>query len=159
MKIAVLGSGNGGCAVAFDCAQHGHRVNLFDFETYPDNIGKVSDTGGIYAEGELEGFAPIHYAGHDMEEALSEAEMIIAVGPAYSTLPFAKACRPHLRKGQMVLICPGSCAGSLEFKIGAGLAVDESEEAVIPPEAWFKLPNGHIRIREWAVLLIQAGEN
>ena len=130
MQMAVLGSGNGGCAVAFDCAQHGHRVNLFDFDAFPDQIRAVSDAGGIYAEGELEGFAPIHYAGHDIEEALSEAEMIITSGPAYSTLPFAKACQPHLRKGQIVLICPGSCAGSLEFKIGAGLAHDESEVIV-----------------------------
>jgi opine dehydrogenase len=127
MKIAVLGSGNGGCAVAFDCAQHGHQVNLFDFETFPDTIRGVNDAGGIYAEGELQGFAPIYYAGHDIEVALSESEIVIAVGPAYSTMPFAKACQPHLRKGQMVLICPGSCAGSLEFKIGAGLALDGSD--------------------------------
>jgi opine dehydrogenase len=127
MRISVLGSGNGGCAVAFDCARHGHRVNLFDFEAFPDHIRGVNDAGGIHAEGELEGFAPIHYAGHDIEEALSQAEMIIAVGPAYSTLPFAKACQPHLRKGQMVLICPGSCAGSLEFKISAGLTVEDSD--------------------------------
>jgi opine dehydrogenase len=126
MKMAVLGSGNGGCAVAFDCAQHGHRVNLLDFEAFPDHIRDVNDAGGIYAEGELEGFAPIHYAGHDIEEALRETELIIIVGPAYSTLPFAKACQPYLRKGQMILICPGSCAGSLEFKIGAGLSLDES---------------------------------
>ena len=106
MKIAVLGSGNGGLAVAFDCVQHGHRVNLFDFETFPDQIRGVKDTGGIYAEGELEGFAPIHYAGHDIVKALDEVEMIIAVGPAYSTMPFAKACQKHLRKGQMILICP-----------------------------------------------------
>jgi opine dehydrogenase len=127
MRLAVLGSGNGGCAVAFDCAQHGHRVSLLDFEAFPDQIRGVNDAGGIYAEGELEGFAPIHYAGHVIEEALSEAEMIIAVGPAYSTLPFAEACKPHLRKGQLVLVCPGSCAGSLEFTIGAGLALDESD--------------------------------
>jgi opine dehydrogenase len=130
MKIAVLGSGNGGCAVAFDCAQHGHRVSLFDFEPFPDHIREVNDAGGIYAEGDLEGFAPIHYAGHDIEEALIDAEMIIAVGPAYSTLPFAKACQPHLGKGQMIVICPGSCAGSLEFKIGAGLAIDGSDIVV-----------------------------
>ncbi len=132
MNIAVLGSGNGGCAVAFDWAQHGHRVSLFDFETFPDQIRGVNAVGGIYAEGELEGFAPIHYAGHDIKDTLSEAELIIAVGPAYSTLPFAKACRSHLRRGQMVLVCPGSCAGSLEFKIGAGLALGES--AVIVAE-------------------------
>jgi opine dehydrogenase len=103
---------------------------MFDFEAFPDQIRAVCDAGGIYAEGELEGFAPIHYAGHDIEKALSGAEMIIASGPAYSTLAFAKACQPHLRKGQMVLICPGSCAGSLEFKIGAGMALDESDVIV-----------------------------
>jgi opine dehydrogenase len=130
MRIAVLGSGNGGCATAFDCANHGHSVNLFDFETFPDNIRSVQEAGGIYAEGELEGFAPIHYAGHDIEKALDSVEMIIAVGPAYSTRPFAKACKPYLQKGQIILICPGSCAGSLEFKNGAGLAVGDSEIVV-----------------------------
>ena len=38
MNIAVLGSGNGGCGVAFDCAQHGHAVTLFDFVDFPDNV-------------------------------------------------------------------------------------------------------------------------
>jgi len=75
MRITVLGSGNGGCAVAFDCEQHGHRVNLFDFEAFPDQIRGVKNAGGIHAEGELEGFAPIHHAGHDIEEALSGAEL------------------------------------------------------------------------------------
>ena len=126
MKIAVLGSGNGGCAVAFDCAQHGHQVNLFDFELFPERIQGIKDTGGIFAEGELDGFAPIHYAGHDVQEAVSGTEMIIAVGPAYSTRPFAAASKPYLRKGQMILICPGSCGGSLEFKIEAGLPLESS---------------------------------
>ena len=130
MKIAVLGSGNGGCAVAFDCVQHGHSVKMFDFETFPDRIREIDDNGGIYAEGEFEGFAAIDYAGHNIEEALVDAEMIIAVGPAYSTRPFAKVCQPYLRKGQMVLICPGSCAGSLEFKIEAGLDIDGSDIVV-----------------------------
>jgi opine dehydrogenase len=99
---------------------------LFDFETFPDSIRAIKEAGGVYAEGELEGFAPIDYIGHDIREALSETEMIIAVGPAYSTRPFAETCRPHLREGQIVLVCPGSCGGSLDFKIGAGLALDDS---------------------------------
>lgn len=127
MNIAVLGSGNGGCAVAFDCAQHGHSVKLFDFESFPDRIQRVKEAGGIYAEGQLEGFAPIAYAGHDIQAALSGVETIIAVGPAYSTGPFAETCKPFLRSGQVVLICPGSCAGSLEFKIRAGLALHDSD--------------------------------
>ena len=31
----------------------------------------------------------------------------------------------------------------------------EVKEAVIPPEAWFRLPDGHIRIREWIVVELQ----
>jgi opine dehydrogenase len=127
MKIAVLGSGNGGCAVAFDCAQHGHQVKLFDFETYPEQIKAIKDAGGIFAEGDLNGFVPIQYAGHDIKETLNAAEMIIAVGPAYSTQPFAETCKPFLKKGQMILICPGSCGGSLEFKNVVGLAYEDTE--------------------------------
>lgn len=130
MKIAVLGSGNGGCAVAFDCAQHGHRVRLFDFASFPDRIASIQEAGGIYAEGQLEGFATLEYVGHDIEAALTDAELIVAVGPAFSTRPFAEACKPYLRAGQIVVVCPGSCAGSLEFRIAANLAINDSEIVV-----------------------------
>ncbi|WP_352418354.1 hypothetical protein [Proteiniborus sp.] len=51
MKIAVLGSGNGGCAVAFDWAQLGHDVYMFDFENFPTNIEAISKNNGIHSEG------------------------------------------------------------------------------------------------------------
>jgi opine dehydrogenase len=130
MKIAVLGSGNGGCAVAFDCASHGHAVRLFDFEAFPHNIRGIQNNGGIYATGEMTGYAPVEYAGHQIEKALHEAQVIFVVGPAYSTKPFAKACQPHLRKGQTVIVCPGSCGGSIVFKQGAGLAIRDEKITV-----------------------------
>ena len=34
MEITILGSGNGGCAVAFDHSIKGHNVRIFDFEKY-----------------------------------------------------------------------------------------------------------------------------
>jgi len=34
MKVAVLGSGNGGHAVAFDCAEKGNDVYMFDFPQF-----------------------------------------------------------------------------------------------------------------------------
>jgi opine dehydrogenase len=130
MKIAVLGSGNGGCAAAFDCARHEHTVSLFDFDTFPDSIKRIQQQGGIRAEGELEGFAPIEYAGHEIEKALRDAEIIYVVGPAYSTRPFAEACKPYLKKGQIVIVCPGSCMGSLEFKNGAQLSLQDEDMIV-----------------------------
>jgi opine dehydrogenase len=132
MNIAVLGSGNGGCAVAFDCAVHGHQVHLFDFEQFPESIKAVQNNGGIYCEGILEGFQSVASAGHEIEKALDGADIIYAVGPAYSTRPFAEACKPYLKQGQIVIVCPSSCGGAIEFKNGAGL--DLRDEDIIVAE-------------------------
>lgn len=124
MKVAVLGSGGGGLAVAHDFSQHGHMVSLFDFEAFPQNIEAVKKNKGIQAEGDLTGFAPIEYSGHDIETVLEDAELVIAVGPAYSTKPFAQACKPFLKKNQITIVCPSSCGGSIEFKNGIGSPLD-----------------------------------
>lgn len=126
MKIAVLGSGNGGCGVAFDWAQHGHEVRLFDFEQFPANVEAVAASGGIRSTGQLEGWADIAYAGHDAGRALDGADLVFAVGPAYSTEPIAAVAAPHLRPGQRIVICPSACAGSLVFKRALGLSHDDS---------------------------------
>lgn len=38
------------------------------------------------------------------------------------------------------------------------ISIDEPEYAVIPPDKWFKLPNGHIRIKESIVLQLLGEE-
>ena len=150
MKIAVLGSGNGGCAVAFDCAAHGHQVSLFDFEQFPTNIKAVQENSGIHCEGEIKGFQPVAYAGHEIEKALHGADIIYTVGPAYSTKPFAEVCRPHLKEGQMVIVCPSSCAGAIAFKKGAGLELRDEDilvaETSTLPYAVRLIEPGKIRI-------------
>jgi opine dehydrogenase len=130
MKITVLGAGAGGTAVAFDCAAHGHEVRLFDFERFPDNIAAVAESGGIEAEGAIEGFAGIAHAGHDIDAALQGAELIYAVGPAYSTDPFGAALTGKLHGGQVVIVTPGSCGGALAFRQAAGLAIDDASVKV-----------------------------
>jgi len=125
MKITVLGAGAGGTAVAFDCASHGHDVRLFDFEQFPDNIAAIAEQGGINAEGDISGFGPIAYSGHDIDQALQDAELIYVVGPAYSTEPFGEAVSGKLDAGQTVIVSPSSCGGALAFKRAAGLALDD----------------------------------
>ena len=125
MHITVLGAGAGGTAVAFDCAQHGHDVRVFDFEQFPDNIATIAEQGGINAEGDISGFGAIAYSGHDMDEALQDAELIYVVGPAYSTEPFGEAVAGKLSAGQAVIVSPSSCGGALAFKRAAGLALND----------------------------------
>jgi opine dehydrogenase len=123
VKITVLGAGAGGTTVAFDCAAHGHEVRLFDFPQFPGNIEVIASQSGIHAEGDISGFSSIAYAGHDIDEALVEAELIYIVGPAYSTEPFGAAVSGKLRPGQTVIVSPGSCGGALAFKRAAGMAL------------------------------------
>ena len=150
MKVAVLGAGNGGCAIAFDCAAHGHQVSLFDFEQFPENIKVIQNNGGIHCEGELDGFQPVGYVGHEIEKALDGADIIYAVGPAYSTRPFAEACKPYLKHGQIVIVCPSSCGGCIEFKTRAGLELRDERIVVAEtstlPYAVRLLEPGKIRI-------------
>jgi Ketopantoate reductase len=130
MKIAVLGSGNGGCAVAFDWAKAGHDVYLCDFPQFPQNIEAINQNGGIYEEIPNPGFGKVAYAGFDFEKAIENADLIFAVGPAYSTGPFGKACKPYLKKGQIVVVCPSSCGGAIVFKNAIGLPVG-SEDIIV----------------------------
>jgi opine dehydrogenase len=125
MDVTVVGSGNGGLATAYDFALHGHAVRLFDSPHFPDHVAEVAAAGGIAAIGAIEGFAQIAYAGHDVQTALDGAELVVLVGPAYSTEHQTRAVAPHLASGQAVLICPTSCAGAITFKRTAGLALDD----------------------------------
>lgn len=150
MKIAVLGSGAGGTAVAFDWSAHGHEVFLFDFERFPDNVRHIAGTGRIEAEGNLAGTVPVVWAGHEIETVMSGARIVFLVGPAFATRPMAAACAPYLEAGQEVVVCPGSTGGALAFKDEAGLsmAADEirvSETSTLPYAVRLTEP-GHIRV-------------
>lgn len=137
MKIAVLGSGNGACATAGEWAINGHDVYMFDFEQFDTNIKVIEKNKGIKVEGAVEGFGKIKYAGHDIEKVVKGADIIFAVGPAYSTQPFGEVCEGHLEAGQVVIVMPSSCAGSIVFKNAMGLAIDDysitvSETSTLP---------------------------
>lgn len=121
MKTAVLGSGNGGLACAFDLAQHGREVALFDLPEFGEQIAAVATAGSITATGDIEGTARIAYAGHDIAAALDGAEVVMVVGPAYATPPMAEIAKDHLKPGMTVVVCPSSCAGALTFQQIAGL--------------------------------------
>jgi opine dehydrogenase len=125
MRVAVLGAGNGGLASAFDFAQHGHEVTLFAPPEHDENVVAVDRAGGITSTGNLEGFTPVRYAGHDAGEAMAGAELVLLVGPAYATEPLARDAAPHLTEGVPVLVCPGSSAGAIAFKRAAGRELDD----------------------------------
>jgi len=118
--------------MAFEWANKGHDVSMFDFTEFPKNIQAINAAGGITSEGGMEGFAKLFYAGHDIKRTLDEAEIVFIVGPAYSTAAFGKACKPYIKKGLIYVVCPSSCVGSLVFKQALGLPL--KDESVIVAE-------------------------
>jgi opine dehydrogenase len=50
----------------------------------------------------------------DIAAALAENDLVLLMVPAYAHRPFAEACAPHLRNGQVVVLTPGTL-GTLEF--------------------------------------------
>ncbi len=130
MKIAILGSGNGAHAVAFECARAGHEVHIFDFPQFSRSVDAIREAGGITSTGKMEGFEKISYAGTDLAAVLSGAKLVIAVGPSYSTEPFGRACAPYVEDGQIFVVMPGSCMGALAFKNALGLDIRDNRITV-----------------------------
>lgn len=130
MKVAVLGSGNGGHAVAFDCARAGHEVCIFDFPQFAKSVEGIQQAGGISSIGCMEGFQKIAYAGTDLKKVLAGAELIFCVAPSYATEPIAKACAPYIEDGQIYVVMPSSCMGALTFKLALGLEVKDNRITV-----------------------------
>ena len=132
MRIAVLGAGGGGLAVAYECASQGHEVALYAQHAHEHHLMPVRERGGIQAEGQLEGFVSLAAVTTDIAEALDGVDVVFVVGPAYATEPFGRDTRGHLRPGMIVVVCPSSCVGSLAFKGAAGL--DLHDESVVVGE-------------------------
>ncbi|HYN29839.1 MAG TPA: NAD/NADP octopine/nopaline dehydrogenase family protein [Dermatophilaceae bacterium] len=122
MKVAILGSGNGGCAAAFDWAQHGHEVRLWNLPNHAHHLHGVMDADGrLTAMGVLEGEVQLHYVGTDPDRALAGAELVLIVGPAYATDAIAEAVAPHLDPQQRIVVMPTSCVGSVVVKKALGV--------------------------------------
>jgi opine dehydrogenase len=113
--VAVLGGGNGAHAVAADLSSRGFKVNLFSL--FSKELQPLREQGGILLEDDQgERMVPIHRICSSMEEALAQAELAVVTVPAFAHEPYAMACLPHLKDGQVVVLNPGSTGGALAFR-------------------------------------------
>jgi opine dehydrogenase len=53
---------------------------------------------------------------NEIEEAVSNADIIMVITPSLAHDDIAKACAPYLKDGQIVFLHPGSTFGALSFK-------------------------------------------
>ena len=114
-KIAVIGAGNGGHAVAAHKTLEGFETRLFELPRFADNVRQVLDTQRITIEWpERTEKVAIHLVTTDIAAALKGAEIVFVVTPAFGHKTMAEVCAPHVEEGQTFILMPGS-GGSLEF--------------------------------------------
>jgi opine dehydrogenase len=135
--VAVIGAGNGGCAIAADLALAQWNVNLFEFRRYKGNIEPLIAQGGIHITGAAnQGFAKLGKMTTDMKDAVKGAKHILVTTQSLAHEDVALKIAPHVESGQTIFVMPGS-GGSLVFRRvfrdkGVNVALDIAETISLP---------------------------
>ena len=113
-RVAVLGAGNGGVAMAAHIATCGALVNIFD--KFPASLEGLKNADGIfYEDGEKKEFVQLKKITESVKEAIEGCKLIMVVTPAFAHEEIARSCAEHLVDGQIIVLNPGRTGGAMEF--------------------------------------------
>ncbi|MFC1899528.1 NAD/NADP octopine/nopaline dehydrogenase family protein [Chloroflexota bacterium] len=116
-KIAVIGAGNCGYALAADLTLSGYEINLYGSKKR-GNLTPVVENGGIELTGAgRNGFAEINCATTNIAEAIAGTKIIIITYQTQQQEALAEICAPHLEDGQTIILTPGNLSSVLFTKI------------------------------------------
>ena len=108
-SITVIGAGNAGYAVAGDLCLAGHKVLLFEFPPFKDNLIPIMYSGGILTTGVARnGFARIAQISTDIKEAMAYSNIIMVVTQSLAHEMLAEMMHPHVKDEHIILFMPGS---------------------------------------------------
>ena len=114
INIAIIGSGNGGQALAGHLSSMGYKVRLYDREVLKvDELNrrkKIQLVGALYLESEIE------FASADLKKVIVGADIIMVATTATAHRPIAAQMAPLLSDGQIIVLNPGRTCGALDFR-------------------------------------------
>jgi opine dehydrogenase len=113
MKIAIIGAGNGGQAMAGHFGLLNHEVRIYNRSL--DKLKKVISLGGINLLEGINGFGKIQLVSDDLELAINDAELIMVTTTADAHRDLALKMSPFLKSGQTIVLNPGRTLGAAEF--------------------------------------------
>ena len=113
MRIAVLGGGHAGRALAGYLSLKGNEVSLYNRTI--ENVAAIQNSGGIRVRGVIDGFAPIESVSDNMADIVAGQEILLVTVPAQAHKFYAEEMSPWIETGQTLLIMPGATGGAMEF--------------------------------------------
>lgn len=142
-KVAVLGAGNGGHALAAQLGQQGHEVLLWEHPDFAEALAGVQARGGVEMVPDWEkdgrritaglaGFGPVAAATSDPARAAAWSRLLMVVVPSFAQEAVFALLAPHLAPGHLVVLLPGNY-GSLLLR--ARLRAAGRKEGVVICEA------------------------
>lgn len=148
MKIAMLGAGNAGCAVAADLTLKGHEVTLIktSHALHDDNFNYLLEHEGEMTLDEFGEIKTAHIAHltRDVSELQGHEVVIIYIMTNYHE-QLIERISPYLQDGQILLINPGylSTAYVLKHCPDKNLIIAEAESSFIDGRI---MTPGHFRV-------------
>lgn len=115
MKIAVVGSGNGGQALAGYIASLGHQVMLYGRNE--SIVSQINSKGKIILVGKLETEGNV-VASTNLKDLVEGAEIIMIATTATAHYDLACQMSAFLADGQIIVLNPGRTGGAIEFSNG-----------------------------------------
>jgi len=111
MKIAVIGAGNGGQAIAGFLASKGHTISIYDRnENRLFNLNTIELTDKISCQGS------ISLCSTDITKVICDAKIIMVATTAIAHKDLARMMSPNLTNGQIIVLNPGRTGGAYEFR-------------------------------------------
>jgi opine dehydrogenase len=121
-RVAVIGAGNVGCAVAAHLSLRGSEVRLFNRSA--ERLDALRASGGIAVTGQVEGFASLSLLTDSLGEAVAGAEVVVLAVPTASLPAYAPALVEAITEEQLIWLNPGHSGGALylaaEFQRATG---------------------------------------
>lgn len=112
MNITIVGCGNIGTQFAVHCANKKHCVTIYC--SRPASVSKTLEI--VDSEGVTFLSGDIHLTTNDEALAFKDADLIFVTVPAFAMNDYAQKIIPHLKKGAMICLTPGTGGAEFAFK-------------------------------------------
>lgn len=112
--ITMVGVGMGGKGLVGDLGLAGFRVRACDRDEA--QIAGIRAAGGLNVVGRPTRFAPVELATTDLKAAVKGARVIVVSTYGNDHPQVARDLAPHLKDGQIVVLCQGHFGGTLVFR-------------------------------------------